>query len=156
MSMVADRVSVAASRKCTLWAVLAVTIRLGPPGRLLRSSITPPSWSLPGLTRQSIIFARRWMRRSRGRLRLFPRTTIEKSLHLDRKQLLRRDDARRKALLVHETADRLPGRTVGLDPIGPEILTEYASSPRRGRSATAGQDAARRCRRGRRRRSPWP
>ena len=32
--------SVAASRKCTLWAVLAVTIRFGPPGRLLRSSIS--------------------------------------------------------------------------------------------------------------------
>src|SRR5262249_4742189 len=53
MSMVADRLSVAASRKCTLWAVLAVTIRLGPPGRLLRSSITPPRWSLPGVIRQS-------------------------------------------------------------------------------------------------------
>src|SRR5215831_12674133 len=37
MSMVVARVSVAASRKWTLWAVLAVTIRLGPPGRLLRS-----------------------------------------------------------------------------------------------------------------------
>src|SRR5947208_3419741 len=37
MSMVAAMVSVAASRKCTLWAVLAVTMRCGPPGRLLRS-----------------------------------------------------------------------------------------------------------------------
>ena len=39
MSMVADMVSVAASIKCTLCAVFAVTIRLGPPGRLLRSSM---------------------------------------------------------------------------------------------------------------------
>src|SRR3954463_8774930 len=39
MSMVAVMASVAASRKCTLWAVFAVTIRLGPPGRLLRSNI---------------------------------------------------------------------------------------------------------------------
>src|SRR5215216_3174671 len=39
MSIVAVMASVAASRKCTLWAVFAVTIRLGPPGRLLRSNI---------------------------------------------------------------------------------------------------------------------
>src|SRR5882757_354860 len=46
MSMVADVVSVAASRKCTLCAVFAVTISFGPPGRLLRSSMLPAirSW----------------------------------------------------------------------------------------------------------------
>src|SRR5271156_4091682 len=44
MSMVFASVSVSASRKCTLCAVFAVTIRLGPPGRLLRSSIY---WPLP-------------------------------------------------------------------------------------------------------------
>src|SRR5262245_46017369 len=37
MSSVAVMASVAASRKCTLWAVFAVTMRLGPPGRLLGS-----------------------------------------------------------------------------------------------------------------------
>src|SRR5262245_22467248 len=49
MSMVADMVSVAASRKCTLWAVFAVTIRFGPPGRLLRSFIWAshfPRWTV--------------------------------------------------------------------------------------------------------------
>src|ERR687895_37108 len=39
MSMVAVVASVAASTKCTLCAVLAVTIRFGPPTRLLRSII---------------------------------------------------------------------------------------------------------------------
>src|SRR5215813_7647150 len=39
MSMVAVMFRVAASKKWTLWAVLAVTMRLGPPGRLLRSNI---------------------------------------------------------------------------------------------------------------------
>src|SRR5262245_39282429 len=39
MSSVAVIVSVAASKKCTLCAVLAVTIRWGPPFRLLRSNI---------------------------------------------------------------------------------------------------------------------
>src|SRR5436309_2469830 len=87
MSMVAAMASVAASRKCTLWAVLAVTIRFGPPGRLLRSI---------GL------------------------------LHLHRKQLLRRDNARREPLLVREAADRFPGRPVGLHAIGPKILAEHA------------------------------
>ena len=29
-------------------------------------------------------------------------------------------------LFVHESADRLPGRAVGLDAIGPEILAEDA------------------------------
>jgi len=37
MSIVAVVASVAASTKCTLWAVLAVTMRFGPPGRLLGS-----------------------------------------------------------------------------------------------------------------------
>src|SRR5262247_1235243 len=39
MSSVAVIVSVAASKKCTLCAVLGVTIRWGPPCRLLRSNI---------------------------------------------------------------------------------------------------------------------
>src|SRR5262249_20262810 len=87
MSMVAAMLSVPASRKCTLWAVLAVTMRFGPPGRLLRSIAL---------------------------------------LHLHRKQLLWGHDARRQPLLVHEAADRFPGRSVGLDPVGPEILAEHA------------------------------
>src|SRR5439155_2741459 len=87
MSMVANMVSVAASRKCTLWAVLAVTMRLGPPGRLLRS------------------------------------ITL---LHLHRKQLLGQDHARREPLLIHEAADRFPGRPIALDAVGPEILAEHA------------------------------
>src|SRR5215470_13718380 len=53
-------------------------------------------------------------------------TRRSRSLDRKRKQLLRRDDARCETLLVHKAADRFPGRPVGLDAIGPEILAEDA------------------------------
>src|SRR5215204_6186233 len=50
---------------------------------------------------------------------------IERSFHRHGEKLLRHHHAGRQTLLVDIVADRLPGRPVGLDSIGPEILTEH-------------------------------
>src|SRR5215211_1664922 len=40
-------------------------------------------------------------------------------------QLLGRDGPRSEILLMHISADRRPGRPIGLETIGPEILAEH-------------------------------